>query len=110
MNEQKYVPVVEGQGTFVQEWQKKNGSFKGFKGLFATVVTDWRSQAGNDMVRIKSVGDDVQQYNLPAGVFIQYAEENPDSKLVFFNEDKTEWALNHECPFSWDPIEGLTEK
>ena len=109
MIESKYVPVVKGQGTFVAEWQKKNGTFKGFKGLFATLVQLWKSNAGNIMVQIKSASDDVQLFNLPAGVFIQYAEENPDSKLVLFNKEKTEWTINPEVSFNWDPIEGLSE-
>jgi len=106
--ELKYVPPVKGQGTFIAEWQKKNGSFNGFKGLFAVIDELWKSNAGNIMVRIKSVGDDVQQYNLPAGVFIQYAEENPDSKLVLFDEEGN-WTVNHNVSFNWDPIEGLSE-
>jgi len=109
MIESKYVPVVKGQGTFVQEWQKLNGSFKGFKGLFATIVELWKSNAGNQMVRIKSVGDDVQQYNMPAGLFIQYAEDVDGQQLVLFNEDNTEWTINHEVSFDYDPIEGLSE-
>ena len=107
--ETKYVPVVEARGTFIAEWQKKNGSFKGFKGLCCTIVTDWKSEAGNEMVRIKSVGDVEMQFNPPSGVFMQYAADNPDSKLVIFNKEKTQWTLNDQCPFNWDPVDGLTE-
>jgi len=102
-----YVAMVIATGTFVQEWQEKNGSFKGFNGLRAVLESLWKSKGGNDLVRIQDIEDEDSQYNLPAGIFLGYAEANPDSKLVIV--DGETWTINPDVPFSYDPIEGITE-
>jgi hypothetical protein len=102
-----YVRIVKGTGTFVQEWQKKNGSFKGFKGLRAILCKMWQSKAKNDLVQIEDVEDENSKYNLPAGIFLGYKEEHPDSQLVLI--DGETWTINPDVPFNYDPIEGITE-
>jgi hypothetical protein len=116
MNEKlNYVPKVKGTGSFVAEWQKANGSFKGFGlarfGLCITAKSAdgnsalWKSKNGNLMVCIHNIEND-DKYNLPAGIFIGYDEEHPGSGLVLY--DGENWTLNQDVPFAYDPIEGIT--
>ena len=107
--------MVDPSSTFIKNWQKENGGFLGFKDtrcvLCISKMLDgksalWKSAKGNMMVCIQDI-ELGNKYNLPAGIFLGYLDEHPDTNLV--ESDGETWTISRDVPFSYDPVEGITE-
>ena len=95
-----YVPNVPA----VKAWSIENGSFDPFEGT-AVLVKTWKSKKGNTMARFKAT-DGSAIRNCQAGLFIEFDNTNPDSKLLLWEGEN--WTINPEVPFKVSSLDGVS--